>query len=64
MLRPPGLGIGFCAVNGLRTPAIPIPDARNNFCRLYYPFFLQPNSPQRLARDLRVGFNDTTLGLA
>jgi len=49
---PPGFGGGFCAVNGLRTPAIPIPDSRNNSCRLYYPFFLQPNSPQRLARDL------------
>lgn len=49
---PPGFGTGLCAVNGLRTPAIPIPDARNNSCRLYYPFFLQPISPQRLARDL------------
>ncbi len=48
----PGLATGFCAVNGLRTPAIPIPDARNNTCRLYYPYFLQPLSPQRLARDL------------
>ena len=49
---PPGFATGFCAVNGLRTPAIPIPDARNNTCRLFYPFFLQPISPQRLARDL------------
>ena len=44
---PPGLATGFCVVNGLRTPAIPIPDAKNDSYRLYYPFFLQPNSPQR-----------------
>ncbi len=49
---PPSFGTGFCVVNGLRTPAIPIESARDITCRLYYPFFLQPNSPQRLQRDL------------
>lgn len=49
---PPGFGRGFCVVNGLRTPAIPIESALNITCRLFYPFFLQPNSPQRLQRDL------------
>ncbi len=49
---PPGLGTGFCVVNGLRTPGIPIGSALNVTCRLYYPFFLQPNSPTRLQRDL------------
>ena len=49
---PPAFGAGFCVVNGLRTPAIPIKSALNTTCRLYYPFFLQPNSPLRLRRDL------------
>ena len=49
---PPGFGRAFCVVNGLRTAAIPIPSALNITCRLYYPFFLQPNSPQRLQRDI------------
>lgn len=48
----PGLATGFCAVNGLRGPAIPIPDARSNSCRFYYLFLWQLNSPQRLARDI------------
>lgn len=49
---PPGFGIGFCVVNGLRTPAIPIKSAVNITCRLYYPTFLQPNSLPRLQRDI------------
>ena len=51
-LFPPGVLPSFCVVNGLETEAIPIPDPRNRTCRFYYPFFLQPNSPQRLSRDL------------
>ena len=31
----PGMATRFSAVKGLRTPAIPIPDARNNSCCLY-----------------------------
>ena len=49
---PPSFGTGFCVVNGLKTPAIPIESALNLTCEFYYPFFLQPNSPQRLQRDL------------
>ncbi len=55
----PGMATGFGAVNGLRTPAIPLPDARNNSCCLYYPFFLPPSSPQRLAGD--IGWRIPTL---
>lgn len=47
----PSLSQGFCVVNGLKTAAIPIKDAPNTSSRMYYPFFLQPLSPQRLARD-------------
>ena len=49
---PPSFGTGFCVVNGLKTPAIPIESALNITCEFYYPFFLQPLSPQRLQRDL------------
>lgn len=61
---PPGFGTGFCVVNGLRTPAIPIKSALNITCRLYYPGFLQPNSPPRLQRDLarRIPFPSEDLG--
>ena len=54
-----GMATGFGAVNGLRTPAIPMPDARNNSCCLYYTFFLPPSSPQRLAGD--IGWRIPTL---
>ena len=49
---PPGFSAGFCVVNGLKTPAIPIKSALNITCEFYYPAFLQPNSPLRLQRDL------------
>ena len=51
-LFPPGPLPSFCVVNGVETEAIPIPDPRNRTCKFYYPFFLFPNSPQRLLRDI------------
>lgn len=52
-LFPPGPFPAFCVVNGTETEGIPIPDPRNRTCRFFYPIYLQPNSPQRLARDLK-----------
>lgn len=49
---PPSFGTGFCVVNGLKTPAIPIKSAVDITCRFFYPFYLQPLSPQRIQRDL------------
>jgi hypothetical protein len=52
-LFPPGARRGQCLVNGVQTDPIPIDDAPNTSSRKFYPFFLHPVSPGRLALDAR-----------
>ena len=52
---PPASPKGGCLVNGNDSSPIPINKPREMTCRLYYPFFLHPVSPQRAARDLARG---------
>lgn len=51
----PGAPSGVCLVNGAKTPSIPIDHPAQMTCRLYYPIFLHPISPQRAIRDLARG---------
>ena len=44
---------GMCVVNGAVTKPLEIKDPANTTSQFYYPVFLHPVSPQRLARDTR-----------